>query len=71
MQSNHQAMTIDYNHALNLHSLSGPRVAFPAIFPSSNPKSLLDVGCGLGTWLKAAQEAGVVETQKGPGGGSA
>lgn len=58
MQSDHQAMTIDYDHSLNRHSLSGPRAAFPAIFPTP-PKSVLDVGCGLGTWLKAAQEAGV------------
>lgn len=61
MQFQNQTMTIDYNHSHNLHSLSGPRAAFPAIFAGTSPKSLLDVGCGLGTWLKAAQEAGVAD----------
>lgn len=54
-------MTIDYNHSLNLHTLEGPRTALSILFPNHKPQSLLDVGCGNGTWLKAAFEFGIPE----------
>jgi SAM-dependent methyltransferase len=54
-------MTINYNHSLNLHTLEGPRTALPALFPDQKPYSLLDVGCGNGTWLKTALEFGIPE----------
>jgi hypothetical protein len=50
---------IDYDHTRNLHSADGPREAFGCIFANDLPKSLLDVGCGTGTWLKAARDSGV------------
>lgn len=52
---------IDYDHHRNSHSPDGPRAAFAAIFSDLFPKSLLDVGCGTGTWLKAAVDCGVPE----------
>ncbi len=52
-------MSIDYDHKRNPHTLESPRAAFPIIFSESTPASLLDIGCGTGTWLKAAQESGV------------
>lgn len=54
-------MAIDYEHSRNSHSLPGPRAAFPKIFAHKMPQSLLDVGCGIGTWLRVAQEFGVSE----------
>jgi SAM-dependent methyltransferase len=51
---------IDYNHNTNTHNLLSSKVAFASIF-SEPPKSLLDVGCGKGTWLKAALDYGVDE----------
>jgi SAM-dependent methyltransferase len=54
-------MEIDYEHSRNTHELLGPRVAFGEIFGEPKPRSLLDVGCGIGTWLKAAQESGLVD----------
>ena len=51
-------MNIDYNHKANRHTQAGPRVALPLLLGSSRPQSLLDVGCGTGTWLKAALELG-------------
>jgi hypothetical protein len=54
-------MTVDYDHAQNVHTLEGPHVAFPEIFFGQMPHSLLDVGCGIGTWLKVALEFGVSE----------
>src|SRR6267378_1448794 len=52
-------MPIDYDHAKNVHTVRGPRAALPFIFEEAMPESLLDVGCGTGTWLLAAQEMGV------------
>lgn len=54
-------MIIDYDHARNRHTLEGPRVALPKIFGESKPASLLDVGCGRGTWLNAAREIGITD----------
>jgi len=54
-------MTIDYDHQRNLHTLQGPRLALPIIFPSEFPRSVLDVGCGTGTWLRAAIDLGAGE----------
>ena len=50
---------LDYDHSLNLHSLEGPQAAFPEVFRSGMPTSLLDVGCGTGTWLRAAMDCGI------------
>src|SRR5579863_8625346 len=52
-------MTVDYDHSKNVHTLSGPQAAMPLLFPEGKPRSLLDVGCGTGTWLQAAQEFGI------------
>jgi SAM-dependent methyltransferase len=52
-------LEIEYDHSSNLHTLDTPRVALPLIFSQRKPKSLLDVGCGTGTWLNAALEFGI------------
>jgi len=52
-------MSIDYDYKRNPHSLGSPRAALPIILAERKPESLLDVGCGNGTWLKAALELGV------------
>jgi hypothetical protein len=52
-------MSVEYNHEQNLHTLTGPQAALPLILEGSKPQSLLDVGCGLGTWMKAALELGI------------
>jgi len=54
-------MPIDYDHAANRHTLDGPRAALPVLFGEGMPRSLLDVGCGNGTWLKAALELGITD----------
>lgn len=54
-------MSIDYDHASNVHTLEGPRTALRSLFDGKIPASLLDVGCGTGTWLKAATELGVTD----------
>lgn len=51
---------IDYKHSANPHTIDGPMAAFPKIFSEKNQiSSLLDVGCGIGTWIKAAMNHGI------------
>lgn len=52
---------INYNHHANLHSVTGPRQALPHIVGQRLPHRVLDVGCGTGTWLRAAIDLGVKE----------
>ena len=52
---------IDYDHAKNPHGLNGPRAALQFIFAEEKPTSMVDVGCGAGTWLRAALDLGVKE----------
>lgn len=57
------SVPINYDHRANLHSLVGPRMALPLILEGRAPGSVLDVGCGTGTWLRAALDLGVTEIQ--------
>jgi SAM-dependent methyltransferase len=52
-------MEIEYNHIAEIHTLTGPRAALPILFAHEKPLSLLDVGCGTGTWLEAALDFGI------------
>ena len=54
-------MTINFVHARNTASLSGPQAALPILLANERPSSLLDVGCGNGTWLKAALDLGIAD----------
>jgi SAM-dependent methyltransferase len=51
-------MKIPFDHSKNIQSLKGPSIALPLIFPNRSPRSLLDVGCGTGAWLRAAASLG-------------
>jgi hypothetical protein len=50
---------IKYIHARNVHSRSGADRGFSYFQEGRDITSLLDVGAGIGTWLLAAQSAGV------------
>ncbi len=52
---------IDYDHQKNIHSQAGAKAALAAILAHFSVNSLLDVGCGAGTWLKAALDLGVID----------
>jgi len=54
-------MQIDDNHAFSFHMQDGPRAVMPRIMSEVHPRSLLDVGCGIGTWLRAATELGIAD----------
>jgi SAM-dependent methyltransferase len=48
-----------YEHISEVHNLSAPRELVPYIVQLLDPKSVLDVGCGLGTFLCIFKELGV------------
>jgi SAM-dependent methyltransferase len=48
-----------YIHTELIHNLNAPREVVPIIMDLVKPTSLLDVGCGTGTWLKAFEEKGI------------
>jgi SAM-dependent methyltransferase len=52
-------MEINYHHGANRHTEEGPSVALPILIGLNHPNSLLDVGCGTGTWLKTALDLGI------------
>jgi SAM-dependent methyltransferase len=54
------SVNIDYSHEINrdLHTLDGALEALSLIFQENCPKSILDIGCGTGTWLRAALSLG-------------
>jgi SAM-dependent methyltransferase len=56
-------MGINYDHAtsLHIHTLHGAKAALSKLFPQAIPKSVLDVGCGTGTWLRAAKDLGSLD----------
>ena len=54
-------MGIDYDHSANDHSITGPEAALPWLLGEDRPASVLDVGCGIGTWLRAFQQLGITD----------
>lgn len=50
-----------YKHEELVHNLDAPREIVPVINELLKPKSVVDIGCGIGTFLKVFKEAGVVE----------
>jgi ubiquinone/menaquinone biosynthesis C-methylase UbiE len=40
-------------------SLRSARVVAPVVHPLFSPRSVVDVGCGLGAWLRAFSEVGI------------
>lgn len=52
-------MTELYIHTEDVHNLNAPREVVPLIIDLIKPLSVLDVGCGIGTWLKVFEEFGI------------
>jgi SAM-dependent methyltransferase len=50
-----------YIHLDRVHNMNAPRAVVPFVMELCHPKSVLDVGCGTGTWLKAFEENGVTD----------
>lgn len=50
---------VKYFHDEEHHNLISPRVIVPQLVKIINPKSVIDVGCGIGTFLKVFKENGI------------
>lgn len=48
-----------YVHDELVHNKQAARIVLPRVLQFVNPSSVLDIGCGLGTWLSVCQEAGI------------
>lgn len=54
-------MSQRYIHTEDIHNMDSPREVVPLIVKLTNPKSVIDIGCGTGTWLKAFEERGITD----------
>lgn len=50
-----------YSHTTEQHNLIAPRQIVPFVLDLFSPQSVIDVGCGLGTFLRVFKENGVKE----------
>lgn len=50
---------LKYVHFEDTHNLRAPKEVVPFVINYVHPKSVIDVGCGLGTWLKIFKENGI------------
>jgi SAM-dependent methyltransferase len=48
-----------YKHSEHLHNLISPREIVPEIIKLLNPKSVIDIGCGIGTFIYCFKEQGI------------
>ena len=60
-KENTDMKNVTYAHTDHIHNLKAPREVVPIIIELVKPKSILDVGCGTGTWLKAFEEHGITD----------
>lgn len=51
-------MSIDYIHTLEIHNPTAAKEVLPYVFNMFNPKTVIDFGCGNGSWLKVAKDLG-------------
>ncbi|MEO6221507.1 MAG: hypothetical protein ABIO81_13825, partial [Ginsengibacter sp.] len=52
---------IKYKHADTVHNLNSSSKVVPILIDMFKPSSVLDVGCGIGTWLKSFMDLGVTD----------
>lgn len=52
-------MEIKYFHEEEIHNTSSAGLILPIVLGLINPKSILDIGCGIGTWLSVAKKLGI------------
>lgn len=57
-------MLNNYIHKEEVHNTKAAEIVVPYLLKNYvQPRTVLDVGCGTGTWLKVCKEAGVLEVQ--------
>ena len=52
-------MTIPYVHDENVHHMGSPEALVPVLIDLFRPASVVDFGCGIGTFLRAFREKGL------------
>jgi SAM-dependent methyltransferase len=52
---------MSFNYSQDVYNTISAKTIFPDLFNFLKPKSILDIGCGIGTWLKVAKELGVLD----------
>ena len=48
-----------YIHTTEIHNMDSPRAIVPELIRLFNPSSIVDMGCGLGTFVRAFKEEGI------------
>lgn len=48
-----------YVHEEEVHNFVAPREVVPLVISLTKPNSVVDIGCGIGTWLKIFEENGI------------
>lgn len=54
-------MEVKYHHDPQMHNTTAAREVVPIVMELVKPLSVIDVGCGIGTWLSVFQQAGAKE----------
>ena len=52
-------MRLKYNHSKEAHNMISPRNMVPHVLSFVKPNSVVDIGCGLGTFIRAFKENGI------------
>ena len=52
-----------YSHFTELHNLQSPNIIVPVLYDVLKPESVVDVGCGIGTFLHAFKKCGAGEVR--------
>lgn len=50
----------NYVHTIQIHNTNAANQVLPFIFKKFSPKSIIDIGCGTGTWLAVAKKLGAM-----------
>ena len=52
---------VKYIHNTDVHNLVAPGIVVPFLIEIFKPKSVIDIGCGIGTWLSVFKEKGITD----------
>ncbi|MHA7131823.1 class I SAM-dependent methyltransferase [Algoriphagus namhaensis] len=53
----------EYVHKEHIHNISAAEIILPIVFHFIQAQSIIDIGCGIGTWLNVSKSLGVNEVQ--------
>ena len=54
-------LNVKYTHTEEVHNMKDPNIIVPLVMEIIMPKSVVDIGCGIGNFLKVFKENGVVD----------